>query len=289
MRITAAGLSDRGTGRPGNEDHYCVGAFVEQEAFTALTLEAGSTMFQQYGLLAAVADGMGGYAGGALASRVALETLSASYYGEKRGGCTATELAGCLERYLAQAQQVLVHVLEHSPEYAQAGTTIAGVAMMPPDLLAVFHAGDSRVLRATAGYVRPLTVDHTPFGPDLTSGQISEEEVRGLPEVSQLTRSLGAGGDTRAEITIENSWAPEISLLIGTDGWHGVAGGLTRQAVQEIVRRGGTVEEQLRALLADAVAADGRDNATLVMVRIELGARTSESAHADSEVRAPRI
>jgi len=268
MRITAAGLSERGTVRPANEDHYCLGAFVEQEAFTALTIETSSTFFQHYGLLAAVADGMGGYAGGALASRLALETLSASYYGEKRAGCTAEELAGCLERYLGQAQQVLAHVLAHSPEHAQAGTTVAGVALMPPDLLAVFHIGDSRVLRAAAGYVRPLTVDHTPIGADVASGRLTEDDVRGLPEASQLTRSLGAVGDTRAEITTEHTWAPETILLIGTDGWHGVAGGLTRQAVQEIVRRGNPVEEQLHALLREAVAADGRDNATLVIIRI---------------------
>jgi len=216
-----------------------------------------------------VADGMGGYAGGALASRVALEELSAAYYGEERDGCGAEELAGCLERYLARAQQALAGVLEQTPEHGQAGTTVAGVALMPPDVLAVFHAGDSRVLRAAAGYVRPLTVDHTPFGADLASGRISEEEIRGLPEVSRLTRSLGAGGDTRADISVEQTWAPGISLLIGTDGWHGVAGGLTRQAVQEIVRRGEPVEEQLHALLNAAVATDGRDNATLVIVRIE--------------------
>lgn len=269
MRITAAGLSDRGTVRPANEDHYCIGAFIEQEAFTALTFDTSSSCFQQYGLLAAVADGMGGYTGGALASRVVLETLSASYYGEKRAGCSADDLAACLERYLAQAQQVLAHVLERSPENAQAGTTIAGVALMPPDLLAVFHAGDSRVLRAAAGYVRPLTVDHTLFGVDLASGRLTEDDVRDLPEVSQLTRALGAGGDTHADITTEHVWAPEMSLLIGTDGWHGAAGGLNRQAVQEIVRRGDPVEDQLRALLAAAVAADGRDNATLVIIRVQ--------------------
>jgi serine/threonine protein phosphatase PrpC len=159
MRITAAGLSHRGTVRPSNEDHYCLGAFVEQEAFTSLTLDTSSTTFAQYGLLAAVADGMGGYAGGSLASRVALETLSAGFYGERRSGCTAEQLAASLQRYLEQTRQVLAHVLQRSPEYAQAGTTLAGIALMPPDIMAVFHAGDSRVLRAAAGYLRPLTVD----------------------------------------------------------------------------------------------------------------------------------
>jgi len=269
MRITAAGLSARGPVRPANDDHYCLGDIVEQEKFTTLALDTDSTDFRQFGLLAAVADGMGGYSGGALASRVALETLSASFYGEKRTGCGAEELAGCLERYLAQAQQVLAHVLEQTPEHAQAGTTIAGVALMPPDVMAVFHAGDSRVLRAAAGYVRPLTVDHTPFGADLASGRMSEDDVRGLPEVSRLTRSLGAGGDPGAEITVEHAWMPGMSLLIGTDGWHGVGGGLTRQAVQEIIRRDDTLEAQLRGLLDESVTADGRDNATLVIVRID--------------------
>ena len=268
MQIQAAGLSDRGTVRPANEDHYCIGPFVEQDVYTSLDLDTTSSSFQQYGLLAAVADGMGGYAGGALASRVALETLSASFYGEQRLGCTIEEFTGCLERCLAQTQQVLAHVLQQSPEFTQAGTTLAGVAMMPPDTLIVFHAGDSRVLRAAAGYVRPLTVDHTLFGEDLAAGRVTEDDVRDAPELSQLTRALGAVGDTRVAMTTEYSWTAGISLLLGTDGWHSVARGIDRQKIQEITRREDTLEVQLRTLLREAVSTDGRDNATLVIVKV---------------------
>lgn len=267
MRICAAGMSERGPVRAENDDHYALGPYVEQGAATVLTLETDSHTFRHYGLLAAVADGMGGYAGGALASRTVLETLTAAYYSERRTGCTAGELADCLERYLAQTRQVLAQQLTRA-DFADGGTTLAGVALMPPDALVVFHAGDSRVLRAAAGYVRPLTVDHTPLGPDLASGRISEVEAREMPEAGLLTRALGAEGDTRVELATEHTWAAPTSLLLGTDGFHGAARGIGRAEMQEIMRRDGPPDQTLRTLLAAALHADGSDNATLVVVGI---------------------
>lgn len=269
MLIRVAGKSDRGTVRERNEDHYCLGPFVEQDALTALTLDTSSSFFQQYGLLAAVADGIGGYAGGAQASRIALETLSARFYSERRAGCTSEELANCLRRHLEEVQQVLAAQLARAPELADAGTTIAGIALMPPSALAVFHAGDSRVLRLAAGYLRALTVDHSPLGADIAAGRLTEEEASALPESHQITRSLGAHGDARAEVNGEFRWDPGITFLLCTDGFYGVGRGLPRQALRDALHDGAEAETLVHELLADAVATDGNDNATLVMVQLQ--------------------
>ena len=268
MHLRVVGSSNIGRVRANNEDWYAIGPFVEQAACTMLGLDVASTTFRQYGLLAAVADGMGGYAGGEVASRVVLETLAAQFYGERRGGCSADELAEQLRMYLEITQRTLSGVLEREPALAEAGTTLAGVALLPPDVLVVFHAGDSRVLRAAAGYVRPLTVDHSVVGPDLASGRLSEAEAAAIPEAHQLTRALGLRGDTRVEIDATPSWAPGTLLLIGSDGWHGAGGGLPRARIQAITREGLPLETLVPAMVNEAVAMDGRDNATLVGIAI---------------------
>lgn len=266
MQLRAVGLSDRGRSREKNDDHYCLGPFVEQGVLTSLAIDEDSAWFHEYGLLAVVADGMGGYAGGEVASRVALETLSALYYGDKRRGCTRDELTAGMVRYLEQTQRVLAKTLERTSDLADAGTTVAGIALMPPDILVVFHAGDSRVLRASGGFVRALTVDHTPIAPDIESGRISEEEAVGMLDAQALTCSLGLKGDHRASVNGDDNWVSGDSFLLCTDGFHGLCRGLPRAALRDAVRAGGNPDVLVTTLVRDAIAADGRDNATLVYV-----------------------
>ena len=161
MRIAAAGFGVTGAGREKNDDYYCLGPFVEQGVLTSLEIDTTSSSFRRYGFLAAVADGMGGYAGGNVASHILLEYLSARFYSEERGDFSDEALLSSLQRYLEEAQQALVTELQRSPALQQAGTTLAGIVLTAPDRLIVFHIGDSRVLRFAAGYLRPLTIDHS--------------------------------------------------------------------------------------------------------------------------------
>ncbi|MDQ7793704.1 MAG: serine/threonine-protein phosphatase [bacterium] len=270
-RIHVAGLGHRGTVKPGNDDHYCIGQWVEQSALVAVSFDTGAAFFRDYGLLAAVADGMGGYAGGAFASRVALEILQAQFYAERRGGCNREEFTGHIRHCLVQTQGLLAGALRRQQGLEDAGTTIAGVAMMPPDLLVVFHAGDSRVLLGCGGFVRALTVDHTPLGADLAAGRITEQEAAAIPGASRLTRSLGATVDCEVELGSEQSWAAGDWLLAGTDGWHGPGRGLGRASIRQALDREPEVASLVSRLVAASVEADGVDNATLVAIRVEGG------------------
>jgi protein phosphatase len=269
MFIRAAAASDCGRVRVKNDDHYCLGTLVEQTALTALTVDAGSTFFRDYGLLAAVADGMGGYQGGDYASRLVLETLSALYYGEKRAGCEITDLAKRLEEYLSQTQRMLARALERHKEYGDAGTTLAGLALMPPDYMVVFHAGDSRVLRGCAGYVRALTIDHTPVGADVDAGLMSEEQAASRPEAHQLTLSLGSSIEQKVPVNIDFAWTPGETFLIGSDGFYGLGCGLPKTVIRDALRLESRPEPLARALIERAVAMDGEDNATVVVIAIE--------------------
>jgi protein phosphatase len=267
MRIHAAGFSDIGNSRAKNDDYYCLGSFVEQGNLTTLAFSDTSSAYRDYGLLAAVADGMGGYPGGDVASRVVLETLSAVFHGERRTGCSLEELQACMARYLEQTQRALLGILDRTADLRDAGTTLAGVACMPPDAAVIFHCGDSRVLRASAGYVRPLTVDHSVVGADVASGRMTEDEAAGEPSGLYLTRSLSRQGNAQCEVQGETTAVTGNQFFIGTDGWHGLGRGLTRSAIQQIAREGLPAEAMLQRLLNAALATQTPDNATLVVVQ----------------------
>ena len=265
MLIRAVGLSSRGS-RQENEDYYCIGHRVGQGLLYSTECDCDSQAFRDYGLLAAVADGIGGYAGGAYASKSALVALQHQLYGEKRSGCSKEELAECMRRYLAATQSRLLKALSEKPGFSRAGTTIAGIVLMPPDVLVVFHVGDSRVLRASGGFVRALTVDHTVLGQDIASGRVSEREAARNPELLRLTRALGAGGRCEVELGAEKSWAPGDRFFICTDGFHGVGRGLPAGAIRESLALGQESVELVKRLVTQSIAFDGRDNSTLVVV-----------------------
>jgi serine/threonine protein phosphatase PrpC len=268
--IRAVGLSSRGS-RQENEDYYCIGHRVGQGLLYSMECDSDSQAFRDYGLLAAVADGIGGYSGGAYASKSALVALQHQFYGERRSGCSQEELVECVRRYLAATQAQLLKALAEKPEFRQAGTTVAGVVLMPPDALVVFHAGDSRVLRASGGFIRALTVDHTVLGQDIASGRVSEREASRNPELLGLTRALGAGGRYEIELGAEKSWAPGDRFFICTDGFHGVGRGLSAGTIRESLALEQESAQLVKKLVAQSIAIDGRDNSTLVVVDTAYG------------------
>lgn len=269
MRISAAGLSDTGTLRDTNDDHYCVASFVEQDALLKLSFETETSLFRTYGLLACVADGLGGHDGGTQASARFLDALAIHYYSDPRSGCTASELGEALAEYISLAQHELAAELAREPHWHAAGTTVAGVALMPPDILAVFHCGDSRVLRLAGGHLRQLTTDHTPVGMALAQGTLTEEQAVLAGIDAGQGRLLGLADTGEVEINTDLTWAAGDKFLIGSDGWHGVGRGLSHQAIQDVMRHGGTSSVLTQCLLAVSVANDGKDNATLVIVQVE--------------------
>jgi PPM family protein phosphatase len=269
MLIRAAGQSDAGRVRESNQDHFCLGARVAQGPL-ALELDAAGAEFTEYGLLLAVADGMGGYAGGEIASRAALEALAQAYYANPLPA-GADGLTEHVRQCLALMLEQLVARLRGDPELAQAGTTLAGIALAAPDLLCVFHAGDSRVLRFAGGangFLRQLTIDHTPIGHAAFAGELSDADAAGHPLNGQLTRSLGLVGNTEVQVDCGHTWAAGDVFLLCTDGFHGTGRGLPRVALQDALRQCDAPETLVPGLVGQAVENDGADNTTAVIALI---------------------
>lgn len=258
VRFRVCGASTTGY-KEKNDDHFLVGDQVSQGDPMSYLVEADKIAGS--GLLAAVADGMGSYQGGALASRTVLETLlvefkkNVKYSLDKR------------VRYAIKAALKQLKLVLRSADRPKAGTTLAGVALMPPDEMVIFHIGDSKVVRLQDGMLSCLTIDHTPVGKKLATGRMTVEQAVKRRDAHMLTRSLGLIGNTRSEVQKANFCQGERYLLM-TDGVYSPGRGLDGATIEEFLDATEQPELLIEPMLWEATELDG-DNATLVFVQIE--------------------
>jgi protein phosphatase len=268
VKIQVAGLSHPGCVRSTNDDHFSLGMAVSQKTSLYLNVDPTSAEFASKGLLVAVADGMGGYAGGEIASRVMLETLTKTFYARPLPKLSRPDAGEFVRICLKAACDAVVARLSKKRELAEGGTTVAGMALFAPDIAVIFHIGDSRVLRINGRFLRPLTIDHTLAGAEIAAGMMSEEEAMLDPELRALTRSVGLLGTNDPEINPELFWAAGDRFIICTDGLHGTGRSLSANDLREAA-----LVEQDTALLANrlvnnALEKGGQDNITGIVLQV---------------------
>ena len=209
-----------------------------------------------------VADGMGGHAGGDVASAVVVEEF--------------TRLADAT--YDADsAPQAVVAALEASQRRieqhgaggvgrAAPGTTVAGLVLVDgaDPVWLVVNLGDSRIYRMTGGVLEQVSRDHSLVQDLLDSGEITEDEVADHPDRHVITRALGGPGFTEPDL----SWLPVSAgdrLLICTDGINGL---IDDPVIERILAAEPDHAAAARALVAAALDAGGEDNATAVVLHV---------------------
>ncbi len=225
--VRAAGLSDLGQVRANNEDS----SFVDPQ-----------------GRLFLVADGMGGHAGGEVASDIVARAAAAAAAGAGGWADPARELEAMLERADAEVR------LRASGALHGMGST--AVALYLRDGRAwIAHTGDSRAYRWRAGRLDRLTVDHTP---EMELGLQGSRS--GL-----LTRAIGIGDDPACDLD-EADAAPGDRFLLCSDGLTDMVGDLR---IAGVLASGQEPTAMARDLIEAANAAGGRDNVTAVVVAVE--------------------
>jgi protein phosphatase len=213
-----------------------------------------------------VADGMGGYDGGDVASAIVVEEfrrLADAGYDPRRGAeAVATTLADCQARIAAYiAEQRAAGAAGY-----QAGTT-AVVALLVEDdegprwLLA--NLGDSRIYRWAGGRLDQVSVDHSLVQELVDAGEITAEEAAVHPERHVVTRALG-GHATEADYFLLPLAAGQ-RLLLCSDGVTEMLDDARVAKVLAGVEGAGAAAE---ALVAAAVEEGGRDNATALVVDV---------------------
>ena len=135
--------------------------------------------------LLVVADGMGGHAGGDIASSIAIGTM-VSLDGESHGGDDATDH---LSRTLAAANAEIQSRVEHSPELQGMGTTVTAL-LRAGNKVALAHIGDSRAYLLRGETFSQITHDHSFVQSLVDEGRITEAEADSHPQRSLVTRVL---------------------------------------------------------------------------------------------------
>ena len=245
LRCEAAGASDVGKLRRTNQDRFEI---VE---------ELG---------LAVVCDGMGGAAGGEVASSLAVECFVAVAR-QEIDGCRGTHnglSARALRRATAAANRAVRAKAEFDTRFRGMGTTLVA-ARVEGNELTVVNVGDSRAYLMRRGAVRQLTTDHSFVGERLRMGLMTEEEAAQSPLQSVITRAVGTEEDVRPELFTETIEAGDQVLLCSD--------GLTRHVSDEDIagvlgERRGDAARACARLISLANASGGTDNITCVLVRV---------------------
>ncbi len=167
-----------------------------------------------------VADGMGGHAGGELASATAVATLADMADEDLGQGEALTRLAEAVDG----AGATIGLVVADSPELAGMGTTVTGLYWLADGdsaRIAIVHVGDSRAYLLRDGELSQITHDHTYVQTLVDSGRITEEEAHTHPRRNLLMRALDGMQVAEPDLSVREARLGDRYLLC-SDGLHGV-------------------------------------------------------------------
>jgi len=212
-------------------------------------------------ILCAVADGMGGPAGGETASRIALERFAAVVRAEEFPDAAAA--GHSLERGARTAHDEIRSVAESDPDLRGMGTTLVGLAVDGGELGSFVNVGDSRLYRMRRGELSRLSFDHSVVADLVRQGEITPEEAAVHPRRNVLTMALGV--DHRLKPQRENfTVEPGDIYLLSSDGLHGM---IPDRDIARILAADWTVEARCNSLVEAALDAGGSDNVTVVLLQ----------------------
>jgi len=209
--------------------------------------------------LLVVADGMGGHAGGDIASSIAIGTM-VSLDGESHGGDDATDP---LSRTLAAANAEIQSRVEHSPELQGMGTTVTAL-LRAGNKVALAHIGDSRAYLLRGDTFSQITHDHSFVQSLVDEGRITEAEADSHPQRSLVTRVLTGSDGDEPDLMVREA-RPGDRFLLCSDG---LSGFVARDTIEEVLSAGKPAGPTADRLVELAMRAGAPDNVTVVVADV---------------------
>jgi PPM family protein phosphatase len=204
-----------------------------------------------------VADGMGGAQAGEVASRLAVESF-------RHGLHDTTDAEGSLAAY-ARAANVSIHERSQvSAEHAGMGTTLTAVYVGAEEV-AIAHVGDSRAYCLRDGELLRLTDDHSLVDELIRQGKLTPEEAIEHPQRSVITRALGPEPEVEIDTRSYRARDGDVYLLCSD----GLTTMVSDALLAEILLAHPRLRDAGEMLIKAANEAGGRDNITVVLVRVE--------------------
>lgn len=253
LTLHAAGVTHPGLVRDNNED-----AFV---------------MKRDLGLFV-VADGMGGRASGDVAARITVDELEAFFVHRVTHerdpwpfpmSQQASLGANILHVGLKVANSSIRSAAMRAPELNRMAATAVALAIGQTQLC-VAHVGDARAYRLRAGKLTRLTRDHSIVEEmKAARADISEAALAAMAPKNVVTRALGSKDDVEPTV-YQNTFNRQDTYLLCSDGlW----GEISDDAIEELLNGNGDLEQACQLLVDAANSAGGKDNVTVVLLRVD--------------------
>jgi serine/threonine protein phosphatase PrpC len=215
-----------------------------------------------------VADGMGGHAGGDVASAIAVKRIMET----DRVYASSSDAEFALHTALTAANAQLAETVFDHSELTGMGTTVSGLILVSGQVV-IAHIGDSRIYLLREGELTQVTADHTFVQRLVDSGRITEEEAAVHPRRSVLMRVLGDVDATPEIDTSIMATQPDDRWLLCSDGLSSyVSNDKIKHALTTIPDANAAAER----LVKDALDQGAPDNVTVVLVDID---ETGDSGH----------
>lgn len=242
--IQAYAKSDIGKVREQNQDSYYISEPLD-----------GVQLF-------IIADGMGGYNGGEIASSLAVQ--SAKNYIENNFANTDKDKESIIQLVgssLEYANMVVYEKSKESEELSEMGTTM-DICLIYNNKVYIGHVGDSRVYRVRKEFIRKLTQDHSYVQKLVKDGTITQEEAQHHPQKNMLMKALGCNAFVEPDVMIKGFQKDDI-LLMTTDGLTNL---VSKEHIFETVQKE-NLEQVPKKLVEEAKNNGGYDNITVIVIK----------------------
>jgi protein phosphatase len=209
--------------------------------------------------LLVVADGMGGHAGGDIASATVITELVEIDH----DSLTASEASTRLSRAITSANQEIARTFADNPELEGMGTTVTAI-MRARNKLILAHIGDSRAYLLREGRLAQVTKDHSFVQTLIDEGRITEEEASTHPQRSVVTRVLTGAVDDEPDVGAREARLGDRYLLCSD----GLSGFVALDTIEEILAGGTPPGRAADSLVSLAMRAGAPDNVTVIVADV---------------------
>ena len=208
-----------------------------------------------------VADGMGGYEGGKLASGKAVELISDKIISSFTNKLNKNQILELLQTSIKEASRQIYKLSSEKRELRGMGTTVVACILTDNNLYTA-SVGDSRCYVLGGNSLKQITRDHSLVYDLLSRGIITKEEAMVHPQKNVITRAVGS-----EEIVLTDTFVTKLTdddvVLLCSDGLHGM---VSEEDIKKVIQKND--ENSAEQLIALANENGGKDNITVITVRI---------------------
>ena len=245
MQYQFCAKTDPGRARENNEDSVAID-------------EATMTMV--------LADGMGGYNAGEIASGMATAFIKSElsrWLIEAGAGAKSREIRRAMEICVDNANLSIYNAANSNAQYAGMGTTLV-VGVIKDDVLLVGHIGDSRCYRLRDGVLEQITKDHSLLQEQLDAGLITQEQAATSSIKNLVTRALGVEEMVTLEVNEHAIQAGDLYMMCSD----GLSDMVEDDGIAKVMIASVGLEQKADMLVASANERGGRDNISVLLAEV---------------------